>query len=218
MATTIRRNCVNISRWFELIEISNPWVTAVVADLSNATRQRKAVASASGANYNIGLKNTENGIVTRFPPEPSGYLHIGHAKAALLNDYFAHESPGPESRGILICRFDDTNPSKESAEFQDSILRDLALLGIRPDRTSYSSDYFQQMYDGCVRLIQLGKAYADNTPKDVMGDQRGKGILSARRDMGIEDSLAQLAKMKAGLCLEWCIRAKVSVDDPVKCA
>ena len=217
VTTSLRRNCVNISRWFDLIEISNPWISAVVADLSNAARQRKAAASASGANYNIGLKNTENGIVTRFPPEPSGYLHIGHAKAALLNDYFAHEYLGPESRGILICRFDDTNPSKESAEFQDSILQDLALLGIQPDRISYSSDYFQQMYEGCVKLIQQGKAYADNTPKDVMGDQRGKGIPSMCRDMSIKDSLANLEKMKVGLGLEWCIRAKISVDDPVKC-
>ena len=217
VTTSLRRNCVNISRWFDLIEISNPWISAVVADLSNAARQRKAAASASGANYNIGLKNTENGIVTRFPPEPSGYLHIGHAKAALLNDYFAHEYLGPESRGILICRFDDTNPSKESAEFQDSILQDLALLGIQPDRISYSSDYFQQMYEGCVKLIQQGKAYADNTPKDVMGDQRGKGIPSICRDMSIKDSLANLEKMKVGLGLEWCIRAKISVDDPVKC-
>lgn len=155
---SLRRNCVNISRWFKLIEISNPWITVVVADLSNAAQQRKAAASASGANYNIGLKNTENGTVTRFPPEPSGYLHIGHAKAALLNDYFGHEYLSPESRGVLICRFDDTNPSKESAEFQDSISQDLALLGIQPDRISYSSDYFQQMYEGCVKLIQLGKA------------------------------------------------------------
>lgn len=142
VTTSLRRNCVNISRWFGLIEISDPWITAIVADLSNAVRQRKAAASASGANYNIGLKNTENGIITRFPPEPSGYLHIGHAKAALLSDYFAHEYLGPESRGILICRFDDTNPSKESAEFQDSILQDLALLRIQPDQISYSSDYF----------------------------------------------------------------------------
>lgn len=217
VTTSLRRNFVNISRWFEFIETSNPWITVVVADLNNVARQRKAAASASGANYNIGLKNTENGIVTRFPPEPSGYLHIGHAKAALLNDYFAHEYRGPESQGVLICRFDDTNPSKESAEFQDSILQDLALLGIQPDRISYSSDYFQQMYEGCVKLVQLGKAYADNTPKDVMGDQRGKGIPSACRDMSVEDSLAQFEKMKIGSGLEWCIRAKISVDDPVKC-
>lgn len=217
VATNLRRNYINISRWFEFIEISNPWISIVVADLSNCARQRKAAASAAGANYNIGLKNTANGIVTRFPPEPSGYLHIGHAKAALLNDYFAHEYLGPESPGVLICRFDDTNPSKESAEFQASILQDLALLGIRPDRISYSSDYFQQMYEGCVKLVQQGKAYADNTPKDVMSDQRGKGIPSAYRDMSVDESIAQLEKMKAGSGLEWCIRAKISVDDPVKC-
>ncbi|PLB45689.1 glutamyl-tRNA synthetase [Aspergillus steynii IBT 23096] len=207
----------NINRWFNFIEASNPWVTAVVAALSNAARQKKAAASAAGANYNIGLKNTENGIVTRFPPEPSGYLHIGHAKAALLNDYFAHEYLGPDSRGVLICRFDDTNPSKESQEFQESILEDLSLLGIQPDRISYSSDYFQQMYEGCVKLIQSGKAYADNTPKDIMKDQRGNGVPSVNRDMSVEDSLAHFEKMKAGTGLEWCIRAKISVDDPVKC-
>ncbi|KAJ5114348.1 glutamyl-tRNA synthetase [Penicillium alfredii] len=182
-----------------------------------AARQRNAAASASGASYNIGLKNTENGIVTRFPPEPSGYLHIGHAKAALLNDYFAHEYLGPESRGAFICHFDDTNLSKETKEFQDSILEDLNLLGIQPDRISYSSDYFQKMYEGYVKLIQLGKAYTDNTPKDVMRDQRGKGIPSACRDMSAEDSLSQLAKMKAGSGLEWCSRAKISVDYPEKC-
>ncbi|GES57092.1 glutamyl-tRNA synthetase [Aspergillus terreus] len=212
-----RRNYVNINRWFDYIEASNPWMTHVVVDLSNAVRQRKAAASAAGASYNIGLKNTENGIVTRFPPEPSGYLHIGHAKAALLNDYFAHEYLGSDSRGVLICRFDDTNPSKESEEFQDSILEDLALIGIHPDRISYSSDYFQQMYEACVKLIQEGKAYADNTPKEIMGDQRGKGIASVNRDMSVADSLDRLKKMKSGTGLEWCIRAKISVDDPVKC-
>lgn len=217
VATNLRRNRVNISRWFNFIEVSNPWITNVVAELGNAARRRKAAASAAGASYNIGLENTEHGIVTRFPPEPSGYLHIGHAKAALLNDYFAHEYLGPDRRGILICRFDDTNPSKESAEFQDSILEDLALLGIQPDRISYSSDYFEQMYEGCVKLIKLGKAYADNTPKDLMGDQRGKGIPSACRDMSVEDSLAQLEEMRIGSGLDWCIRAKISIDDPVKC-
>lgn len=189
----------------------------VVTDLGNAARQRKAAASATGASYNIGLKNTENGVVTRFPPEPSGYLHIGHAKAALLNDYFAHEYLGSESRGVLICRFDDTNPSRESDEFQDSVLEDPALIGIYPDRVSYSSDYFQQMYEGCVKLIQEGKAYADNTLKQVMGDQRGKGIASVNRDMSVADSLDRLHKMTAGTGLEWFIRAKISVDDPVKC-
>ena len=217
VTTRLRRNAVNLGRWFEFIEISNPWIKDTIADLNSAVLQKKTAASAAGGSYNIGLKNTANGIVTRFPPEPSGYLHIGHAKAALLNDYFAHEYPEAKSRGVLICRFDDTNPSKESQEFQQSILEDLALLGIVPDRVSYSSDYFQQMYDACVKLIKLGKAYADNTPKDVMGDQRGKGLASACRDLGVEESLAQLENMKAGTAEGWCIRAKISVDDPVKC-
>jgi glutamyl-tRNA synthetase len=162
----LRRSSVIISRWFEFIEASNPWISDAVAGLSATAQQRKAAASAAGGNYNIGLTNIENGIVTRFPPEPSGYLHIGHAKAALLNDYFAHEYAN--ANGILICRFDDTNPSKESEEFQDSILHDLSLLGVKPDRISHSSDYFQQMYEGCIKLIKDGKAYADDTVKEVM--------------------------------------------------
>ncbi|PYI09636.1 glutamyl-tRNA synthetase [Aspergillus sclerotiicarbonarius CBS 121057] len=208
----LRRNSLNITRWFSFIEDSNPWITGAVAGFQNHARQRKAAASAAGANYNIGLANTENGIVCRFPPEPSGYLHIGHAKAALLNSYFAHEY-GPR-RGTLICRFDDTNPSKESQEFQDSILYDLSLLGVVPDRISHSSDYFRQMYEACVKPIKAGRAYADNTVLEVMRDQRRRGIASACRTTSIDKSLAVFEAMKSGAedGRQWCIRAKISVD------
>lgn len=214
----VRGKYVNVSRWFEFIQDSNPWITPAVEGLYATVRRRRTAASAAGGNYNIGLKNTENGIVTRFPPEPSGYLHIGHAKAALLNDYFAHEYAGGNGSGVLICRFDDTNPSKESQEFQDSILQDLALLGVTPDRLSYSSDYFQQMYEGCLRLILEGKAYADDTNKEIMRDQRKDGIASIRRGLSVEDSLARFEDMKTGSeeGLRWCIRAKISVDDTNK--
>ena len=96
--------------------------------------------------------------MTRFPPEPSGYLHIGHAKAAMLNQYFAQMY-----QGKLLIRFDDTNPTKERTEFEDTILEDLALLDIRGDAVSHTSDYFDQLYELAVKMIKDGKAYADDT-------------------------------------------------------
>ncbi|EFE39586.1 hypothetical protein TRV_05723, partial [Trichophyton verrucosum HKI 0517] len=184
----------------------------MVSDLEAPFRKKRAAGSAAGASYEIGL-NAEN-IITRFPPEPSGYLHIGHAKAALLNDFFAHKQSG----GTMICRFDDTNPSKENAEFQDSILHDLELLGITPDKVTYSSDYFDLMFDLCTKLISNGKAYADNTDKEIMNHERRNGIASKCRELGVEESLSHLSQMKLGSPegQGWCIRAKISVDDPNK--
>lgn len=146
-------------------------------------------------------------VVTRFPPEPSGYLHIGHAKAALLNQYFAQAY-----KGKLIIRFDDTNPSKEKEEFQDSILEDLDLLGIKGDRITYSSDYFQEMYDYCVQMIKDGKAYCDDTPTEKMREERMDGVASARRDRSVEENLRIFTEeMKNGTeeGLKNCVRAKI---------
>lgn len=141
-------------------------------------------------------------------------MHIGHAKAALLNDYFAHE----KYQGTLIVRFDDTNPTNEKEEFQDAIIEDLALMGITPDKRTFTSDYFDQLYDYCVQIIKDGNAYADDTDKDTMGDQRMNGTPSKRRDQSIEDNLARLEEMKTGSeeGQRWCIRAKISVDNPNK--
>lgn len=182
--------------------------------LDETTITEKKAKVKQGANYNIPLKNTEKGVVTRFPPEPSGYLHIGHAKAALLNDFFAHE----QYNGTLLLRFDDTNPKNESAEFQDAIIEDLALMGVKPDKVSHTSDYFQQLYEYCIQMIKNGKAYADDTEKEVMQRQRFDGLPSARRDESVEDSLARFEEMKAGTDegQRWCIRAKLSVDSPNK--
>lgn len=88
-----------------------------------------------------------------------GYLHIGHAKAAFLNDYFAHDA----FSGSLILRFDDTNPTRENQEFEDSIFHDLGLLGIKTQRVTYTSDYFENLYDLCCQLISDGNAYAVDT-------------------------------------------------------
>ncbi|KAK9465879.1 tRNA synthetases class I, catalytic domain-containing protein [Lipomyces arxii] len=167
-----------------------------------------------GPNYNINLQNAEDGkVVTRFPPEPSGYLHIGHAKAALLNQYFAQAY-----HGKLIIRFDDTNPSKENVEFQDSILEDLELLGIKGDIITYSSDYFQLMYDYCIQMIKEGKAYADDTPVEQMRYERTEGIASGRRERTVEENLKWFQEMADGTeeGLKNCIRAKISITSPNK--
>jgi glutamyl-tRNA synthetase len=154
------------------------------------------------------LPNAANGVVTRFPPEPSGYLHIGHSKAALLNDHFAHT----QYSGKMILRFDDTNTEKENAEFQDAIREDVALLGIKPDVISYTSDYFDQIDEYCVKILQAGKAYADDTPGDVMSAMRLAREPSVHRDDSVDDNLARFAEMKKGSeeGKRWCIRAKIS--------
>jgi glutamyl-tRNA synthetase len=143
-----------------------------------------------------------------------GYLHIGHAKAALLSDYFAHQA----YKGQLRLRLDDTNPSKEKQEYQDAIIEDLALMGIKPDALSYTSDYFDYLYEMCIRLIKEGHAYADDTDQETMRDQRWNGVASARRDRSVEENLRIFEEMKQGSeeGVQHCIRAKLSVDNPNK--
>ena len=206
---------LNVTRWFTFIEETNPWMAEAVTRVNASAQEKKLEQSKKGGSYDIALQDTDKGVITRFPPEPSGYLHIGHAKAALLNDYFAHEAyPG----GTLLCRFDDTNPSKEKEEFESAIVEDLALMGIKPDKVSHSSDYFQEMYDYCIQMLKEGKAYADDTEKETMQAERMDGIKSKRRDQTPDENLAEFDEMKRGTDegLRWCIRAKLSIDDPNK--
>ena len=208
----------NVSRWYNFLAESDKKFEKSAELLSNSMNElKKAAKSAKGAggkkethkaNFEIDLPGAEIGkVVTRFPPEPSGYLHIGHAKAAVLNEYFAHAY-----KGKLIIRFDDTNPTKEKVEFQDSIIEDLALLGIKGDQVTYSSDYFQKMYDLAVDLIKAGKAYCDDTPSDKMREERMVGDASARRERSIEENLRVFTEeMKNGTeeGLKNCLRAKI---------
>lgn len=204
----------NVTRWYKYIEDANTWARKAVKDIMDTATQEKKAAQATlstaGASYDIDLPDIEGSIVTRFPPEPSGYLHIGHAKAALLNDYFAHVRPG----GRMICRFDDTNPTNESMEFQESILYDLKLMGIVPDKITHSSDYFQQMYDYAIQLIKDGKAFADDAELGKGDTDRRNRLPSKRRDMSIQETLERFNEMKKGFTegKRWTLRARIAYD------
>ncbi|KAH6638841.1 tRNA synthetases class I, catalytic domain-containing protein [Boeremia exigua] len=208
----------SLCRWFRYVEEAYPQSVVLAERPKEAAKggRGKKEGGNDDANYDIGLQDVGDGsgIVTRFPPEPSGYLHIGHAKAALLNDYFAHT----KYKGKLILRFDDTNPSKEKAEFQDSIVEDCALLGVKPDQVSYTSDYFDELYERAVQMIKDGLAYADDTAQEKMRAERMDGIASERREMSPEETLSKFEVMKTGSeeGRRWCIRAKMSVDNPNK--
>ncbi|KAM7214150.1 tRNA synthetases class I (E and Q), catalytic domain containing protein [Rhypophila decipiens] len=204
----------NLARWFAWIEDFHPEIQADVKAKDAAAKAKIAAASKAGGSYALALQNADQGVVTRFLPEPSGYLHIGHAKAALLSDYFAREY-----NGTLLLRLDDTNPSKEKEEFQDAIIEDLALMGVKPDKVSFTSDYFDYLYDMAVRLIKEGHAYCDDTDQETMRDQRWKGLPSKRRDRSVEENLRIFEhEMKQGteIGLQNCLRAKMSVDNPNK--
>lgn len=150
-------------------------------------------------------------VCTRFPPEPSGYLHIGHAKAALLNQYFADTY-----KGKLIIRFDDTNPSKEKTEYEDSIKEDLALIGVDSSVVSHTSDFFDQMYELALKLIKDGKAFCDDTEQMTMREERTARIPSKCRDNSVEENLRRFAEMAKGSeeGLKNCLRAKIDYNSP----
>jgi glutaminyl-tRNA synthetase len=138
------------------------------------------------------------GVVTRFPPEPNGYLHIGHAKAICLDFGLAQEFGGR-----CHLRFDDTNPTKESQEYVDSIMRDVRWLGFDwGPHLYYASDYFEQLYTWAVQLIKAGKAYVDELTADEMREHRGTltegGRESPHRNRPVEESVDLFARMRAG--------------------
>ncbi|KAG2176818.1 hypothetical protein INT44_007482 [Umbelopsis vinacea] len=200
-----------LTRWFD--HVSELPAAKLAVDLLTRAQDTKAKASDQGK-LEIGLDDAHMGsVVTRFPPEPSGYLHIGHAKAALLNQYFAQQY-----KGKLIIRFDDTNPSKEKVEFEESIKEDLALIGIKGDVVTHTSDYFDKIYDLALQIIKSGDAYVDDTDQATMRDQRMNGIASKNRDLPIEENLRRFEEMKNAteFGMTCCLRAKISVDNPNK--
>ena len=155
-------------------------------------------------------------IVTRFPPEPNGCLHIGHAKAFCTDFGIA-----AENKGRCHLRFDDTDPVKEETHYVDSIKEDVSWMGWDwGDHEYYASDYFEKLYDFAVRLIKDGKAYVCNLTVDEFKEYRGvptrPGKESPSRNRAIEESLDLFARMRAGEFKdgEYVVRAKIDMDSP----
>ncbi|WP_339137601.1 MAG: glutamine--tRNA ligase/YqeY domain fusion protein [Candidatus Electrothrix sp. GW3-4] len=155
-------------------------------------------------------------IVTRFPPEPNGFLHIGHAKSICLNFGIAKEN-----NGVCHLRFDDTNPGKESTEYVDAIQEDVRWLGFDwGEHLHYASDYFEQLHDFAVQLIKMGKAYVCHLSGDEMREYRGTltepGKNSPYRDRSVEENLALFEQMKNGELEEGTcsLRAKIDMTAP----
>ena len=137
-------------------------------------------------------EGTYDEVCTRFPPEPNGYLHIGHAKSILLNYGLAQEY-----NGTFHMRFDDTNPTKEKTEFVESILKDIKWLGADwGDNLFFASDYFDKMYEAAVKLIKKGKAFVCDLTAEEIRQYRGTlteaGKNSPYRDRSIEESIIQV--------------------------
>ena len=160
-----------------------------------------------------GMKN-EN-LRFRFPPEPNGYLHIGHTKAIGISFGLGEKYNAP-----VNLRFDDTNPAKEEQEYVDAIKKDVAWLGYQWENECYSSDYFQQLYDWAVQLIKDGKAYVDSQSSEAMAEQKGTptepGVASPFRDRSVEENLDLFTRMKEGEFDEGAhvLRAKIDMTSP----
>lgn len=163
------------------------------------------------------LKEGKNGgrLQTRFPPEPNGYLHIGHAKAICM-DFGVAQKFG----GVCNLRFDDTNPQKEDTEYVDAIKEDIEWLGFKWGNIYHASDYFQKLWDFAVRLIKEGKAYVDEQSSEEIAAQKGTptqpGVESPYRNRPIEENLALFEKMNTGEIAEGAmvLRAKIDMANP----
>ena len=163
------------------------------------------------------LEAGKNGgrLQTRFPPEPNGYLHIGHAKAIAMDFGAAQKYGGP-----CNLRFDDTNPTKEDTEYIESIENDIKWLGYQWDHVYYASDYFQELWDFAVWLIKQGRAYVDEQSAEVIAQQKGTptqpGTNSPFRDRPVEESLRLFEYMNSGEATpgSMVLRAKIAMAHP----
>ena len=197
----------------------------MVAKLTENGKEDSAAATSEGAPShfirNIITEDLKRGknqgrVETRFPPEPNGYLHIGHAKSICLNFGLA-----AEFGGLCNLRFDDTNPSKEDREYVESIKQDVRWLGFSwDDREYYASDYFERLYEFALKLIKRGKAFVCDLSADQMREYRGTltepGKNSPFRDRSVEENLDLFQRMRAGEFADGSrtLRAKIDMASP----
>jgi glutaminyl-tRNA synthetase len=183
-------------------------------------KPEESVVSASNFLRNIIAEDLKSGkygqsVQTRFPPEPNGYLHIGHAKAICLDFGLADEFSGHTN-----LRFDDTNPEKEETEYVDSIMEDVRWLGFHWEGLYYASDYFDQLYEWAVKLIKAGKAYVDDLSADEVRKHRGTltepGKESPYRNRSVDENLDLFERMRAGEFPDGSrtLRAKIDMASP----
>uniref|UniRef100_A0A1L8DRV9 Bifunctional glutamate/proline--tRNA ligase n=1 Tax=Nyssomyia neivai TaxID=330878 RepID=A0A1L8DRV9_9DIPT len=211
----------NVQRWYDLI-LSQDCVQSVITKLP----QKETAKEAPGVSQEkfgdrkqegkfVELPGAEMGkVVVRFPPEASGYLHIGHAKAALLNQYYQEAF-----QGKLIMRFDDTNPAKENVHFEKVILEDLEMLQIKPDLFTHTSQYFDLMLELCEKLLKEGKAYVDDTEPEQMKKEREQRTESSNRKNTVEKNFTMWQEMLKGTPRgqQCCVRAKMDMSSHNGC-
>ncbi|XP_040841630.1 bifunctional glutamate/proline--tRNA ligase isoform X1 [Ochotona curzoniae] len=207
---------VHVKRWFSFLDaqeafqsVGSKWGVSVNKANKVAPEKKQDIGKF------VELPGAEMGKVTvRFPPEASGYLHIGHAKAALLNQHYQ-----VNFKGKLIMRFDDTNPEKEKEDFEKVILEDVAMLHIKPDQFTYTSDHFETIMKYAEKLIQEGKAYVDDTPAEQMKAEREQRLESKHRQNSIEKNLQMWEEMKKGSQFgqTCCLRAKIDMNSNNGC-
>ncbi|CAJ0944221.1 unnamed protein product [Ranitomeya imitator] len=205
----IRKNkaAVNVRRWYTFLEPTVPF------------QGKLSVAAPAEKKQDVGkfveLPGAEMGkVIVRFPPEASGYLHIGHAKAALLNQHYQ-----VNFKGKLIMRFDDTNPEKEKEDFEKVILEDVSMLQIKPNQFTYTSDHFERITEYAEKLIREGKAYVDDTPAEQMKAEREQRIESKHRSNSVEKNQQMWEEMKKGseFGQTCCLRAKIDMNSNNGC-
>ncbi|XP_039557979.1 bifunctional glutamate/proline--tRNA ligase isoform X2 [Passer montanus] len=208
---------VHAKRWYSFLEAQRAFQSVGAKWAAGTPKVKMATEKEKKADVGkfVELPGAEMGkVIVRFPPEASGYLHIGHAKAALLNQHYQ-----VNFKGKLIMRFDDTNPEKEKEDFEKVILEDVAMLHIKPDQFTYTSDHFETIMKYAEKLIQEGKAYVDDTPAEQMKAEREQRVESKHRNNCVNKNLQMWEEMKKGTeygqtC---CLRAKIDMSSNNGC-